>query len=251
MSKKTYSEWYNIIGIDNFWIKSRFAAFLKIVNKNKIEFNNRQNILDIGCGNGIFALQFFNRYAVKCDLYDQSRSVFDEYNISKIPHNNFYSGKLSSINFKKKYHKIFLFDVIEHLSQQDLRILFKKINKLICDNGIIIINVPSLQLLYSKYDAKMLHKKRYNKKDFIKLAFKFKYNIKCLEYWGFFFIPLLVLRKIYFLFINRNIIKIGFKLENKILNYFLYFLYKIETIFNSVLVGTSIFCILEQRKKNK
>jgi len=251
MSKENYSEYFKLCHSDHFWFKCRFSAFLKIVNKNKIKFNSRQNILDIGCGTGVLAKQLYNKYRIKCDLYDQSSSAFKEYIKSKIPHNNFYNGKLSTINFKKKYHKIFLFDIIEHLSKKDLRIFFKKISKIICDDGVIMINVPSLQFLYSSYDVKLHHKKRYNKKDLIKLALKFKYNIKCVEYWGFFFIPLLAFRKIYLLFINKKIIERCFKIENKILNYFLYFLYKIETIFNIVLVGTSIFCILEQRKNIK
>jgi phospholipid N-methyltransferase len=251
MSKKDYNEWYKFSPLDHFWMKSRFSAFLKTVNKNKIKFNRRQNILDIGCGAGVLAQQLYNKYRIKCDLYDQSSSAFKEYIKSKIPHNNFYNGKLSTLNFKKKYHKIFLFDVIEHLPKKDLKIFFKKISKIICDDGVIIINVPGLQFLYSSYDEEIHHKKRYNKKDLIKLAVKFKYNIKCVEYWGFFFIPLLVFRKIYLLFNKKKIVEKTFKIENKILNYFLYFLYKIETIFNSVLVGTSILCILEQRKNIK
>ena len=39
MSKENYSEYFKLCHSDHFWLKSRFSAFLKIVNKNKIKFN--------------------------------------------------------------------------------------------------------------------------------------------------------------------------------------------------------------------
>ena len=239
--------WFELCSINHFWFKSRFSAFLKISAQNAVKFNIKENMLDIGCGVGILSQQIFTKFSTKLDLFDITPIYFKKY-ISKIPHRNFYTGKLVNINFKKKYHKVFLFDVIEHLTETELKFLFKKISKILRNDGIIAINVPSLKFLFSQYDISVGHKKRYNKKDLSDLAVKFNYNIKCIEYWGVLFILLLFFRKIYLFFFKKKIVQTTFHVKNNFLNFMLYFIYKIENIFNSLPIGTSIICILEKKK---
>ena len=117
--------------------------------------------------------------------------------------------------YKNYYDYIFLFDVIEHVKYDSKFIentLFHLKNK-----GLLIINVPSLQILYSKYDTAVGHLRRYDKRLFSKVIKKIMINDISMNYWGFTLLPVLFLRKIILIFYNNknydNIVKI--RLENK------------------------------------
>ena len=63
-------------------------------------------------------------------------------------------------------------------------------------DAFLIINVPSIPELFSKYDNAVGHIRRYKKIDLKNLLLKNEFKIYLIKYWGFLLIPLLFLRKI-------------------------------------------------------
>ena len=184
--------------------------------------------MDLGCGNGILSNQLEDKFSVKIDRVDS--------NLNTLKLNKKVKGRLICYDISKKnekyknyYDYIFLFDVIEHVKYDSKFIentLFHLKNK-----GLLIINVPSLQILYSKYDTAVGHLRRYDKRLFRKVIKKIIINNISMNYWGFTLLPVLFLRKIILIFYNNknydNIVKSGWK-TNNFINMFMKFLMNIE-----------------------
>lgn len=234
---------------NHFWMQWRFYFFVKILKKIKIKINKKLKIMDLGCGNGILSDQIEEHFNVNIDRVDSS--------IEMLKQNTKVRGKLICYNIgkkitklKNKYDLIFLFDVIEHVKNE--KKFFYDIIYHLKPGGILIINVPSLQIFYSKYDRAVGHLRRYYKKDFLKLTNNKTAQIISLNYWGFCLIPMLILRKILLFFFHTNqnnkIIKQGWK-TNNLLNFFMKKIMKIEiNFFNNQIIGTSLMVFI---KKNE
>ena len=237
--------WLDNAEESHFWILWRFKILLKLMNLNKVILDKKKKIMDLGCGNGILSNQLEDKFSVKIDRVDS--------NLNTLKLNKKVKGRLICYDISKKnekyknyYDYIFLFDVIEHVKYDSKFIentLFHLKNK-----GLLIINVPSLQILYSKYDTAVGHLRRYDKRLFRKVIKKSMINDISMNYWGFTLLPVLFLRKIILIFYNNknydNIVKSGWK-TNNFINMFMKFLMNIEIkIFKKQFLGSSLMVIL-------
>ena len=116
--------------------------------------------------------------------------------------------------------------------------------------GYLILNVPSLPELFSKYDTMVGHIRRYKKKELEKLLLKNKYEVYLIKYWGFFLIPILFIRKI---LINashdnkKNIIKKGMDTKSKFVWFILSVIKYLElNIIKFNIVGSSLISIVKK-----
>jgi hypothetical protein len=240
-------KWHTYVSKNHFWMRARFNELLRIFKYKKIKIYKNQKILDIGAGQGTVAEQFFEKFRIKIDS-NEFKEVIKAKDISKKKYKNFYFGNFLKVKFKKKYDKILLFDVIEHLSNKDLNYFFFKINNILNNDGLVIINVPSLSFLYSNYDKAVGHHKRYHIDDFYNLSKKFRFEIVNVSYWGLFYIPLLLFRKFYLFFLpSKNIVDFGFNAKSRLFNCLLYKLYALDSLFSRIPFGTSIICILKKK----
>ena len=182
------------------------------------------------------------------DQFDIDKKLFEKKVITKGKF-YFYDINAKENRFKNKYDIIFLMDVLEHI--EDDKTFFNNLEFYLKHDGKIIINVPSLQIFYSKYDIAVGHCRRYTRSSIKKLINKKKYDIK-MYYWGLFLIPLLILRKIINLFQdNQNkIISSGMSTKNILVRSILNILRFIEFSLPSKLrfIGSSLIVI--SKKKN-
>lgn len=81
-----------------------------------------------------------------------------------------------------------MLNVLEHIKDDDKALA--EVNKILNNQGIFIIEVPSGKFLYDEYDRKFLHYRRYNMQE-----------------------------------IEKKLIKAGFKIEKKLTLVLLFFLY--------------------------
>lgn len=236
--------WYEIADENHFWCQWRFQVFLNRIKKLKIDKQNLK-VLDVGCGNGLVRLQI-ERYTNWI-----SDGIDIDYNALKTNKNLLGNTYLYDINekrtnFENVYDIILLFDVLEHI--QDKTKFLDAVLFHLKREGLLIINVPSFEFLRSTYDEAQGHSYRYTKSQLKKDFDSFNIKIDYLTYWGAILMPLLILRKIMYLFYKPlNILKSGFKPPSNLINRFFILLMKIETsAFKHLWFGTSLFAIIKK-----
>lgn len=181
--------WHKIANKKNIWISWRFNVICKILKESGINLNKYKKCSDIGSGKGTFASDLSRLSNFSIDCFDVDRK-----NKQKLIKGNFYLHdiKIKKKKFKNKYDIIFLLDVLEHIDKdssfiRDCKYYLKK-------NGFLIINVPAVPWLFSKYDLAVGHIRRYTIKKISYIMKKNKLeNIK-LYYWGFLLLPFLIIR---------------------------------------------------------
>jgi SAM-dependent methyltransferase len=232
-------EWFEIAPIDHFWIKWRFQAILK--NISPAELSDKR-FLEIGCGHGLVIQQFESLHNVIVDGCDLNINAL---HMVKRGKGNIYFLNIfdQPEHLLRCYSGVILLDVLEHI-EDDAGFLSASC-KYLNDNGFVIINVPALNSLYSKYDKKMGHIRRYSKKMILKLFEKNNIQPLSIHFWGFSLLPVLILRKILLLFIeDKSIVNVGFKTSGKMVNKAFTLLMKTENvILKNPPLGTSLIAI--------
>jgi len=232
-------EWYEYATLNHFWMQWRFSKIIRSLAMKQVP---EGRWLDIGCGHGevIKQLEENGKYIVDgCDLnlmalekIGESKGDIYVYNIfDKYP------------AFQNKYAVVLLLDVIEHIDDEATFLKTSLYN--LMPGGIVIINVPALTVLFSKYDLQAGHKRRYTKKMLSSLFQKHGIEELDVSYWGALLLPVAFIRKFFLLFVAReNIIKSGFNPPNRFINSFFKLLMKVElALFTNPIVGTSIIAI--------
>ena len=150
-----------------------------------IEKQIKGNILEVGPGNCIYVNKYM-KVSNSITLIEPTNKYFQPLkkkfkNIKKV------TVKKNLKSFKKNsFDTIIYLDVLEHIKNDKQEI--NKAYKLLKRSGTIIICVPAFQFLYSIYDKKIGHYRRYNKKNFIQLLKKCgieNYKIRYFDFVGF------------------------------------------------------------------
>jgi Methyltransferase domain len=92
---------------------------------------------------------------------------------------------------------ILLFDVLEHLGDEDGFV--EAIRFHLSPTGTVLLNVPALDLLWSKYDQAQGHFRRYNIATLKQVAQRNGMTVRTWTYWGLPLVPLLLVRKLWLL----------------------------------------------------
>ena len=212
-----------------------------------MKIDKKFKIMDLGCGNGILSNQLENKFNIKIDRVDVNKET--------LLLNRRVKGKLICYNINNKFKKlknyydvIFLFDVLEHV-KNEINFLKNTLYHLKKD-GLLIINVPSVSVLFSNYDRAVGHLRRYDESDFQIIKKKIKVNLKIIDYWGILLLPVLLIRKIILSFYKKEdfkkIIEKGWK-TNKFFNFIFKLIMSIEIkFFNNSLTGTSLMVIFKK-----
>lgn len=172
---------------DHFWFQCRrdkiCQTFLKHVDKNA-------RILEIGGGTGFVAEKLIKLgFSVElADIHSNGLHYAQKKGIHKL-----YQFDLFSPPFEAEFDVICLFDVLEHLREEQLALTALK--KMLKTGGQIILTVPAHQWLWSSDDVIAGHHRRYSKQSL--RALFLQCGFKQIEV-GYFFImilPLLLLRR--------------------------------------------------------
>jgi 2-polyprenyl-3-methyl-5-hydroxy-6-metoxy-1,4-benzoquinol methylase len=227
MSNKNEYEGWELNFFDN---AENFRNYQWDLIKDKI----KKKILEVGPGNCVFLNRYY-KISKEIFLFEPSEKLRIKLNL-KIQ--NYKEVKLVKEYDDSKYDTIIYLDVIEHIKDDRNEILnaYNRLNK----DGYLIINVPAFQFLYTDYDKKIGHYRRYNKSSFKKLLknlnikkFKMSY-FDCIGFCLIFFSK-------YFALSN----KVNFKKSINIWN-FLVPISKLLDIFLRPFIGKSLMVIIKK-----
>lgn len=235
-------EWFEIATPTHFWMKRRFSVLRKLAPEL---IRQSENIAEIGCGNGVLQHQIETAFGKTVDGFDlnsvaMSRTIACN---SKIFCYDI-SDQLPSL--ENKYDLIFLFDVIEHIT--DEKDFIQKVLFHLAPGGRLIINVPAINILFSGYDAAVGHIRRYSINSLNTLAKSCALSPHKVVYWGLPLLPMLLVRR--FLmptgdFGNQQILQRGFAPPSPLFNRLLSRLSSFEAV-NMNPIGTSVMGIYQK-----
>jgi SAM-dependent methyltransferase len=200
-------EWYESAPEDHFWMTWRLNVVLRQLQRLKIDSRAAIRGFDVGCGHGAFQRQMHSAtpWTIDgCDLNERAISLNHGHNGNAL----LYSIFEQRDDLKGSYDLVFLLDVIEHIAKpvefiSAARFYMKQ-------DGYMIINVPAIPVLYSKYDVAVGHIRRYTKNSLRSEIAAAGLVTERITYWGLSLVPLLFLRKAVSLFTKPEaIIKRG------------------------------------------
>lgn len=192
MDKKLYDT-YQKIEMTHWWFVGRRQLIYQTLQKF-LPVKERIKILDIGCNAGVLVQRLqqkgYNTYG-----YDFSSEAIN-YGRSRGIKNLKVSSLENMPYHNNEFDAIICLDLIEHI--KDDQGALRMIDKVVRDNGLVIITVPVLKCLWGLQDEVAHHFRRYNKRE---LLFKIKENtnwqIEKTSYFNtFLFAPIFLFRKL-------------------------------------------------------
>jgi SAM-dependent methyltransferase len=204
------------VQLKHWWFLGRKKILNNIILGLKLEKNAK--ILEIGAGTGAnldMLDKFGNLEATELDLKSREFCISNGWTVFEC---DLPDGVK---NLDNNYDLICLIDVLEHI-ELDEKLISELSNK-ISFGGFLLISCPSYQWLYTDYDKKLGHFRRYNKISILRLFKDTSLNIKRVGFFNFLLFPLIILGN----FLERLGIygrEDAIKIPNSILNnFFLYF----------------------------
>ena len=163
---------YNGVGtLENLKEAKNYNGYIEKQLLKFIQGKNR--VLDFGAGNGEFAVRLkskgINVDCIETDKYLQQSLERDGFRVC---------GSLSGVS--GKYDRIYSLNVLEHI-EDDIGALHELKSKL-DTQGKLFIYVPALMFLYSDFDKKIGHFRRYTKKELTSKMKQAGLNIESARY---------------------------------------------------------------------
>jgi 2-polyprenyl-3-methyl-5-hydroxy-6-metoxy-1,4-benzoquinol methylase len=232
-------EWFDVSDLDHFWVQWRFQA---LTRHRTLLPGSDATVLEVGCGHGLVRAQLETELDYTVDACD-----LNEIPIQRIQHGK---GRLFVYDIMdkhpdmyQKYEAVFLMDVIEHIDQEVA--FLQSCLYHVKPGGIVAINVPAINTLFSRYDARAGHFRRYNKPMIKALFTKAGVEPLAMSYWGLPMLPALLLRKYYMHLVPEDKIMVsGFRPPAPIVHSLFKLFQKIEMkIPYAPPVGTSLIAV--------
>lgn len=240
-------EWFEMVDENHFWFKWRLREALNFFKAYGLDLNKPLNVLEIGTGGSHLRRQLENSTAWTIDGCDLNLDALSK-GVECRGKTYLYNILEENPQLEGKYDAIILFDVIEHI--EETQAFIKSAVKHLKPNGLVIVNVPALQLFYSLYDAAIGHYLRYSshtiRNEFRSVGLS---KIKT-RYWGQSLVPVLAARKLMLSFKKRNnqeIIDKGMRPQGVISSLILKFLMWVDQIFPGFVLGSSVLLIGEKK----
>src|SRR5207249_290620 len=151
----------------------------------------RLKVLDVGCGTGVLRSQLEAATPWTIDATDLDYNALGRVKPGR-GRTLYYDILEERAELKENYDVVLLFDVLEHIEQTQPFI--KSLLFHLKAGGSLIVNVPALQFLYSRYDEIAGHVRRYNTETLQDELLRFAIAVRDIRYWGLANIPLLLIR---------------------------------------------------------
>jgi len=184
----------------HFWFAHRNKIIARVFDRY---VNKNSHIIEIGAGTGAVARSLltagYKNMAVG-EMHINGLEYARTYGIKDL-----YQFDLLRAPFAEHFEVVGLFDVVEHIENDDLAI--ENARRILKDGGHIILTVPAHQRLWSNIDFNSGHKRRYSKKTLKKLLASNGFEVLYASYFFSLILPLLYLRTL----LNKKIKPTGNK----------------------------------------
>ncbi len=218
-------------------------------NLGVFPIEKHKNILDLGCGSGMY----FNEIM----RYSPSLYVATDYSEKYVKQMKTFTGHslnsrvfqldLMDSNIAKtlngyKFDYVFLFDVLEHLKddRQALKNIYSMLES--CEATYLFLRVPALQFIYGANDRAIGHHRRYSTKSLKMLLESCSFHVDLIRYQNFIgIIPW---------YIIGNILKRSLAVsstEGSVFNHMVPLVKFVEGFFSPP-IGLSLYCVCTIRK---
>lgn len=236
--------WFDVATLEHFWVRRRFDVLRRLLGTHVRDLTP---VAEVGCGHGLVQAQFKKAFGVQVDGFELNEYALSRSVASDQPR-FVYDIHDRKEEIREKYGLIILFDVIEHL--EDDQCFVESVLFHLKPGGILAVNVPALELLRSRYDDEQGHFRRYTLGQLEKLGQKCNMVNLAGTYWCMSMVPVLLLRKLLLKFKDgeRAVVKSGFVPPSRIANAMLYRLSAIERLPQRQ-GGTSAMCIFRKQQQ--
>jgi len=232
--------WFEIASTGHFWIRRRFEV-LQVLGGAIV--SRAGEMAEMGCGHGLLQRQIEDEYGREVTGFDLNEYAL-QHNVSRRSRVFCYDILGREPALKEKFDLIFLFDVLEHITEEDAflqAVLFH-----LAPRGKVIVNVPAGEWAFSRYDTAAGHVRRYTLHTLRETARRNRLDIQRWTYWGMPLVPALMARKLWLMGTRDpgEIITTGFDARASWINGALGVLSRCEWI-PQKLLGTSLMAILQ------
>ena len=230
--------WFEIATLDHFWVRRRFEVMRRLADS---VIRSAKQVAEIGCGNGLLQRDVEDHYGVSVAGFELNMVALQN-NVSRMSPLYCYNIHQRNSDFGAHFDLVFLFDVLEHIENEAEFLNSVKFH--LQKHGILVINVPAHQALYSAYDHAAGHARRYSASQLARVAEQNGFAVRAVTYWGLPLVPLLLIRKAISLEYSNG--KAGFDPRSRALNSILGLLARCEPI-PQKLFGSSVMAVLDSR----
>jgi len=233
-------QWFEVASIDHFWIRRRFDVLRRLADSL---IAGAREMAEIGCGHGLLQRQIEETYGREVTGFDLNEYALKQ-NLSRISKVCCYDIYQKDAALRERFDLIFLFDVLEHITDEDR--FFKALMFHLAPGGNVVVNVPAGQWAHSAYDEAAGHLRRYSIGTLRAASGRNDLEVTDWSYWGLPLVPALALRKLWLMgnHDRKKIISAGFDSRTPAINGMLRFLSRCEAIPQKFL-GTSLMAVCQ------
>ena len=239
MQKQEQNYWWHISR--RFILQSVLERFFSCHSAVQQSPEIKINILDVGCGTG-GNLGWLSKFG---DVIGIDNSLEAVKFCQKSGDAKW--GKTEQLPFENNsYNLITAFDILEH-TQDDSSVL-KEWYRVLKPKGYLYITVPAYQWLFSPHDKQLMHYRRYNSSDLLKLLRQADFAPIFASYFFMFTFPILVFQRIIAKIFD---ITPGYTKTSKGINNFLIKITNLESTLlqnNSLPFGSSILVLAQKNE---
>jgi SAM-dependent methyltransferase len=234
--------YFQIAGTDHFWVQKRFRVLRQLAG-DIVE--RSAEIAEIGCGHGLLQRQVEDEYGKRVTGFDLNEYGL-KHNVSRTSRVCCYDIYQKDEEFRGKFDTILLFDVLEHIADEDRFI--EAILYHLANAGRLLVSVPAGRWTYSGYDQAAGHVRRYSFGTLRETAARNCLDVEKWSYWGLPLLPALMARKVITGIKKdaREAYSSGFDSRSAPLNSAMRIVSKLEIIPQHV-AGTAVMAILKRR----
>ena len=237
-SVRMADDYYALATPDHFWVQRRFQVVRRLSGQI---LPSASAIAEIGCGNGVLQRQIEDAYWLTVTGFDLNAFALER-SIARDSPVICYDIHERRAELAGRFDVLLLFDVLEHIPDESAFLDALRFH--LAPGGRLILNVPALPWLWSKYDTVTGHCRRYTIQTLRQSVERAGFTVQTWSYWGAPLIPMLYARK---LWVNRlpeeQVYAAGFG-SNGLLNTLMSGVSRCEMIPNHW-IGASLMVVLE------